>query len=145
MSKLNIGRILIVIGILFGWESLYQTFNHIGDPLFRISPDHPGGEDHAWYHALREFVGDLATITIMLVVFFGKQWFRTAATWWLCLISLIGYYAPFWVGMPFNSSLAAPTLEAELRHIAQAAIPLIGLFIARKEFLSDQPEPESEE
>lgn len=134
MNKLNIARVLILIGIVVGLESLWQTFNHIGDPLFRISVDHPGGADHAWYHALREFVGDIATITILLVVFFGKSWFRSPATWYLTLIALIGYYAPFWVGMPFNSSLAAPTLEAEIRHIIQAAVPLGALFLARGAF-----------
>ncbi len=137
MSKLNIARVLILIGIVVGAESLMQTFNHIGDPLFRISVDHPGGADHAWYHALREAVGDISTITIMLVVFFGKAWFRNPATWCLTLIALVGYYAPFWVGMPFNSSLAAPTWEAEFRHILQAAVPITAMFIARKDFYAD--------
>ena len=36
--KLNIGRVLVVIGLIIGLESLSQTFKHIGDPRFLISP-----------------------------------------------------------------------------------------------------------
>lgn len=134
MSKLNIARILLVAGLAIGIESLFATFSHIGDPLFTLQPEFGGGTTHSWYHALREGVGDVAAIAIMLLLFFGKPMFRTEATWWIGLVVMIGYYAPFWVGMPFNSALAAPTLEAELRHIAQAAIPLAALLIARKDF-----------
>ena len=137
MSRLNIARILVTIGLLVGLQSLYATFTHIGDPLFILPSGFGGGTTHAWYHALREAVGDIATISVLLLVFFGTPSFRNAGTWWICLILMIGYYSPFWVGMPFNSALAAPTLDAELRHIAQAAIPLIALFIARPYFVAN--------
>jgi hypothetical protein len=121
ISRLNIGRTLILVGFLVGWESFYQTFNHIGDPLFTLPEAFGGGTKHAWYHALRELMGDVATVT---------------ATWWLCLIAMLGYYSPFWIGMPFNSALAAPTWGAEIRHIIQAALPLAGLFVSRNSFFS---------
>jgi hypothetical protein len=134
MSKLNIARVLLLVGLIIGLESLYATFTHVGDPLFTLPPEFGGGTTHAWYHALREALVDVGAIAVLLLVFFGKPWFRTTATWWIALVLMIGYYSPFWIGMPFNSALAAPTLEAELRHIAQAALPLTALFIARKEF-----------
>ena len=137
MSRLTIARILVAVGLIVGLESLYATFTHIGDPLFTLPPEFGGGTTHAWYHALREAMGDVATIVVLLLVFFGKPSFRNVATWWIGLILMIGYYSPFWVGMPFNSALAAPTLDAELRHIAQAAIPLIALITARKDFLAN--------
>lgn len=139
MSRLNIGRILIVLGLAIGLESLRATFSHIGDPLFTLPPEFGGGTTHAWYHALREAVGDVATITVLLLVMFAKDSFRTPATWWICLILMIGYYSPFWVGIPFNPALAAPSLAIDLRHMAQAAIPVIGLFVARQAFYSTQP------
>lgn len=134
MSKLNIARILLAIGLVIGVESLYATFTHIGDPLFTLQPEFGGGTTHSWYHALREGMGDVATIAVLLLMFFGKASFRTPATWWIGLILMFGYYSPFWIGMPFNAELAAPTLEAELRHLAQAAIPLAALFVARRDF-----------
>lgn len=136
MTKLNIARVLILIGMGIGIESLSATFGHIGDPLFTLPEAFGGGTTHAWYHALREAMGDIGTIVVLLLVFFGAASFRTSSTWWISLILMIGFYSPFWVGMPFNSALAAPTLDAELRHIAQAAIPLIALFIARKDFFN---------
>ena len=41
------------------------------------------------------------------------------------------------VGVPFISALAAPTVEAELRHIMQAAMPLIAVIIARPDFAAN--------
>ena len=134
MSRLNIARALILLGLVVGLESLRQTFFHIGDPLYTLPPEFGGGETHAWYHALREAMGDIATIVVVLMVFFGSPRFRNMASWWICLILLIGYYSPFWIGIPFNSALAAPSIAVDLRHLVQAAIPLIGLLVARTEF-----------
>jgi|AP95_1055475.scaffolds.fasta_scaffold32849_3 hypothetical protein len=142
ISKLNIGRTLILVGFLVGWESFYQTFNHIGDPLFTLPEEFGGGTTHAWYHALRELMGDVATVTAILFVFFAGSRWRVPATWWICLIAMLGYYSPFWIGMPFNSALAAPTWDAEIRHIIQAALPLSGLFVSRSSFFSDS-DPDS--
>ncbi|MCH8137123.1 MAG: hypothetical protein IIB77_14200 [Proteobacteria bacterium] len=134
MSRLTIARILIAIGLVVGIESLWATFGHIGDPLFTLPEAFGGGTTHAWYHVLRETMGDIGTIAVLILLFFGPAKFRNASTWWVALILMIGYYSPFWVGMPFNSALAAPTIEAEIRHIVQAAIPLFALFLARKDF-----------
>ena len=143
MNKLNIARILVVAGLLVGWNSLRSTFRHIGDPLFTVSPEMFGGAEHSWYHALREGVGDVATIVALLVIFFGKPLFRNTATWWLALILMIGYYSPFWVGMPFNPALGTPVLSVELAHIGQAALPLIGLLLARNNFIENDLTPKS--
>lgn len=137
MSKLNIARVLIVIGMIIGIESLWATFGHIGDPLYTVKEQFGGGTTHAWYHALREAMGDIGTIVVLLLVFFAAASFRTKETWWICLILMFGFYSPFWIGMPFNSALAAPNLEAEIRHILSAAIPLVALFLARKDFIGE--------
>ena len=138
MSKLNIGRLLIVLGLAVGIESLRQTFSHIGDPLYTVMPEFGGGTTHSWYHALREAMGDVATIGILLLVLFGKEGWRVPATWWISLILMFGYYSPFWIGIPFNPELAAPSLAIDLRHMAQAAIPVIGLFLARDAFFESE-------
>ena len=136
MSKLTIARILIIIGFVIGLESLYATFTHIGDQSYLLLPEFENGQTHAWYHALREALGDVGAIVAVLFVFFTNSRYRNETSWWLCLIIMVGYYSPFWAGMPFNSELAAPTLESEIRHITQAVLPLSGLFIVRKEFFA---------
>jgi hypothetical protein len=136
MNRLNLARVLLLAGLAIGVESLRATFSHIGDPLFTLPAEFGGGSTHAWYHALREAMGDIGTIAAIALIFFGKASFRNAATWWVCLILMFGYYSPFWIGMPFNSELAAPNLEAEIRHIVQALLPITALIVARNYFLA---------
>jgi len=139
MSRLNIARVLLAAGLAIGIESLRATFTHIGDPLYTLPEAFSGGTTHAWYHALREAMGDVGTIVALLLVFFGRPTFRNTATWWVCLILMFGYYSPFRIGIPFNSALAAPNLAIDIRHSIQAALPVIALFVARKEFNAGLP------
>ena len=80
MSRLTIARALILLGMVVGLESLRQTFFHIGDPLYTLPAEFGGGTTHAWYHALREAMGDVATIAVVLLVFFGCQPTQNAET-----------------------------------------------------------------
>ena len=134
MTQLNIARALLVFGFLYGLTSLLATFNHIGDPAYLVQAEFGGGQAHSWYHALREAFGDIATLVIVLFLFFADPKVRQPVTWWICLVLLIGYYLPYWAGMPFLDELAAPSLQAELNHIIQAAFALAGLFFSKKDF-----------
>lgn len=136
ITRLNISRALLVFGFLYGLTSLLATFNHIGDPAYLVQTDFGGGQAHSWYHALREACGDIATILVVLWVFFADAKIRTSYTWWICLVLLSGYYLPYWIGMPFMSELAAPSLQAEINHVVQAFFALAGLFCAKKEFFT---------
>lgn len=134
MKKLTISRILLVLGILVGMISLSMTIGHVGDPAYLLI-EHPEEEaTHAWYHAFREAIGDIAAIVVMLSVFFGPAKWRTRETWLISLTLMFGYYAPFWIGTPFIPELAAPHLAAELVHIVMAILPVSALFISRQEF-----------
>lgn len=139
INRLNIARALLVFGFLYGLTSLLATFNHIGDPAYLVQESFGGGQAHSWYHALREAFGDIATLVIVLFLFFANTQVRQPLTWWICLVLLSGYYLPYWAGMPFMDELAAPSLGAELNHIIQAAFALAGLFCARKDFFASQP------
>lgn len=136
ITQLNIARALLVFGFLYGMTSLLATFNHIGDPAYLVQSSFGGGQAHSWYHALREAFGDIATLVIVLALFFGNEKVRQPHTWWICLVLLLGYYLPYWAGMPFMEELAAPSLQAELNHIIQAFFALAGLFCARKAFFN---------
>ena len=138
MNQLNLARGLLVFGFLYGLTSLGATFNHIGDPAYLVQPEFGGGQAHSWYHALREACGDIATIVVLLILFLGDKKLRQPVTWWIGLILLLGYYLPYWIGMPFMTELAAPSLQAEINHIVQAVFALAGLFTARKFFFSQQ-------
>lgn len=134
INRLNIARTLIILGFIAGLGSLTATFAHIGDPAYLVSPEFSGGRAHSWYHALREVFGDLSAILVILFVFFGPPRYRQPITWWICLILMLGYYLPFWAGMPFVEELRAPNLQAEFNHISQALLALSGLLYGRREF-----------
>jgi len=137
-DRLNIARSLVLLGFLIGLGSLWSTFAHVGDPAYLLAPGFDGGAAHAWYHALREGLGDVAKIAVILFIFFGKPNYRNASSWWVCCILMLGYYLPFWAGMPFLAELRAPGLGAELNHVGQAAFALVGLFWARPLFFLPQ-------
>lgn len=133
-NSLTFSRILLVCGFLVGVNSLAATFSHISDPAYLLNAGFGGGRAHAQYHALREAFGDLAAMAAILIIFFGKPHYRSPLSWTLCLILMLGYYLPFWIGMPFKGELAAPGLGAELNHLFQAGLALSALFLARKSF-----------
>ena len=97
--------------------------------------EHENGQTHGWYHAIRETLGDVAAMAVVLFIFFGNRQYQNSATWRICLVVLVGYYAPYWVGLPFNKELGAPNLGAEFSHVLQAVAAMTGLFLARREFL----------
>lgn len=134
MKQLTLSRIFVVLGLLIGLKSWWMTMQHVGDVQYALIPEFTKGATHAWYHAFREALGDVAAMLVFLTIFFGSSSFRTKATWWICLIVMLGYYLPFWVGTPFLPELAAPHLKAEIIHILMAFFPLVGLLIARKDF-----------
>ena len=142
MTRLNIARTLVVTGFAIGLTSFSATFSHIGDPNYLLPPAYENGQTHGWYHALREVAGDIAAMGVVLFVFFGRPQNRNPGTWWICLMVLVGYYAPYWVGMPFNPALAAPGLMVEVSHVLQASAAVSGVFVARREFLFGKHLPE---
>ena len=133
-TNLNIARVLLFIGLMIGLKSWWQTISHIGDESYLLVSEFTKGKYHAWYHAFREAIGDLSAITILCLIFFGKATWRTPKSWWVCLILIIGYYAPFWIGNPFVAELAAPNMTAEMIHLGMAIPPTIALFLAKKYF-----------
>ena len=70
----------------------------------------------------------------ILVILFAAPKFRTPLTWWVMLILMIGFYAPFWAGTPFMAELAAPNRAAEINHLQMAIPALLGCFLAIPQF-----------
>ena len=134
MTRINLGRALVLTGFIVGLTSLWATFSRISDPNYLLPATFENGLSHARYHALREVFGNIAAMGVVGLVLFGKSHYRSTHTWWICFIVLIGYYAPYWAGIPFNAELAAPSRMAEISHGIQALAAFGGLFIARKEF-----------
>jgi hypothetical protein len=134
LTNIWTGRVLIIAGFLLGWGSLSATVGHIGNSAFLLTPDAPLTPTHSWHHFFRELGGDFGAMIGILVIVFATPRFRTPVTWWVMLILMVGFYAPFWVGVPFLPELAAPTMDAEINHLMMAVPTLLGGFLIKRHF-----------
>jgi hypothetical protein len=132
-ARLNAARALLVMGLLIGLMSWKESVGHIGNANFLV-PAFPLVPTHAWYHIFREVCGDVAKMGVFLLLFFGPTHWRTAVAWWICLVLMLGYYAPFWIGEPFLRALSAPIPFAGHVHVAMALFAFVGLALARPSF-----------
>lgn len=134
ITNLWTARVLVIIGFLAGYGSVGSTFEHIGDERFLPT--------HVWYHFFREGIGDVATMVAILVILFAAPRFRTPIVWWLMLILMLGFYGPFWIGMPFMAELAAPSMTAEIVHLSMAIPAFLGWALAYRHFAGPSPSSE---
>jgi hypothetical protein len=137
LKNLWTARILVIAGFLLGWNSLSATVGHLGSDLFLLVEGSPVGQTHSWHHFLRELGGDFGAMIAVLVLLFAAPRYRTSVAWWVMLILMIGFYAPFWVGTPFDRAYGAPNMDAEINHLMMAIPALLGCFLAKPHFRDD--------
>ena len=128
------GRILIIGGFVAGYNSLGATVRHLGNEAFLLVPASPNGQTHSWHHFLRELGGDFGAMAAILLIVFAAPKYRSPLTWWVMLILMVGFYAPFWIGTPFDPAYGAPNMGAEINHLIMAVPPLIGCYALRSQF-----------
>lgn len=133
VSRLNIARAALAAGLAVGLLSWKESAGHVGAEDFLV-PAYPLGATHAWHHVFREVCGDVAKMAVFILLFFGPSPWRTPATWWIGLILMLGYYAPFWIGDPFLPALSAPIPVEGWIHLAMALLAFGGLGLARPAF-----------
>ena len=127
-------RGLVIIGFLVGYGPVGATFRHIGNDRFLLTPEATLDVTHSWHHFLREGFGDLGAMVAILIILFVARRYRNPAMWWVMLVLMIGFYAPFWVGVPFMAELAAPSMNAEIAHLSMAVPSLLGCFLAKRHY-----------
>jgi hypothetical protein len=134
LSNLWTARVLVLIGLIAGYYPVSSTFTHIGSERHLLI----NSSTHGWHHFFREGMGDVAATVAILVIIFAAPRFRNPMLWWVMIIIMIGFYAPFWIGVPFMAELAAPSMTAEIAHLSMAVPALLGGLLARRHFF-DQP------
>ncbi len=137
LNNIWTARALIIIGFLAGWNSIGATVRHLGSDLFLLVESAPLAQTHSWHHFLRELGGDFGAMAAILLIVFAAPRYRTPVTWWVMLILMIGFYAPFWIGTPFNAAYGAPNMDAEINHLSMAIPTLLGCFLARAHFFEE--------
>lgn len=132
LNHLRTAQVLVIIGFLAGWNSLGATFAHLGDPSTLMTG--AGVPTHSWHHFLRELGAQFGIMAGVLLILFMQPAQRSLRAWWVMLVLLLGFYAPFWIGVPFNPAYGAPGMSAELNHLAMAVPALLGVFLARRHY-----------
>jgi hypothetical protein len=139
LTNLWFARGLVIVGFLAGWNSLGATVAHIGHDGFLLTPDAPITPTHAWHHYFRELGAQFGAMAAIVLMLFAAPPFRTPVTWWAMLLLMLGFYGPFWAGVPFNRAYGAPNMGAEINHLAMAVPAFAGCLLARRHFRSDEP------
>ena len=134
VTRMNIGRALTVFGFVVGLRSVLFTWEHIGDERFLLTSESYLAVTHGWHHFFREVFGDFGAMIGVCLLLWAPPQLRRPTAWWVMLVLLLGFYAPFWVGTPFMPELAAPSLGAEIQHLVMAVPPLAALFVVRREY-----------
>ena len=147
LTSLWTARVLVIIGFLAGWTSLGATAAHLGNDLFLLTPDSPVTPTHSWHHFMRELGAQFGAMAAILVILFAAPRHRTPVAWWAMLILMLGFYAPFWIGVPFNPGYGAPNMGAEINHLSMAVPALLGAFLAKRHYtgLATMAEPRAAE
>ncbi len=130
LTNLWTARVLVILGFISAYGPVGATFSHIGNERMLLITSSP----HSWHHFFREGFGDLGAMAAILMIMFAAPYYRNPLTWRVMLILMIGFFAPFWVGVPFMSELAAPSLSAEIQHLQMAIPAVLGCFLARRHF-----------
>lgn len=133
LTNLWTARVLVIIGLVAGLFPIAFTFDHIGNAQHLLIDS----STHSWHHFFREGVGDLGASAVILFVMFAAPKFRNPALWWVMLITMFGFYAPFWIGAPFMDELAAPSMTAEIAHLRMAVPALLGCFLAKRHYFNN--------
>ena len=125
-------RVLLVLAILVGIPSIWETLSFSWDPTFQ-APALRYGPTHSNYHAFREFTLTLGAIAVMLSAMFQPPAGRTRAMWAAMALAGACYYGGWWLPWPLLG-LHTPNLVAELDHEAAALMSLAAIGLAWRQF-----------
>lgn len=125
-------RILLVLGLLVGLPSIWETLAFSWDPTFE-APALRYGRTHTNYHAFREFTLTVGALSIMLWTVFQPAENRSRAIWTTMALAAAFYYGGWWLPWPLLG-LHTPTLVAELVHEAAALLSCAAVALAWKHF-----------
>ena len=132
MSGIALPRVLLVLGILVGLPSLWETLSFSWDPTFQ-APALRYGPTHTNYHAFREFTLTLGALLVMLWAMFQPPARRSRTLWVAMALASACYYGGWWLPWPLQG-LHTPNLVAELDHEAAALLSVAGIGLAWRQF-----------
>ena len=73
INRLNIARVLTMLGFLIGLRSVGFTWAHIGDEMFVLTADSRLAVTHSWHHYFREVFGDVSAMAVILLILYVRS------------------------------------------------------------------------
>jgi hypothetical protein len=130
--RLKIARTFLIVGILCGLPSIWETLAFSWDPTFS-APLLRYGPSHTNYHAFREFTLTVGVIAVMLWVMFQPPTKRTRTLWVAMALAGFFYYGGWWLPWPLFG-FRAPTIISELVHATATFFSILSILISRASF-----------
>ena len=122
------GRILILLGIMGGFTSVWFTLAFTWNPDF-AAVNLPEGPTHSNYHAFRGAM--LAFPVNLLLIWVAIKGTRVAQeTWGIVTFLAVFYYLGWWAAWPIWG-YHAPDIVAEMNHVIGTVGGLGGLLALR--------------
>ena len=127
-SKMTIGRILLVFGILAGLVSFWYTLAFTWMPEFH-AVNLLDGPTHSNYHAFRGAMLALAVNLLLIWVLLKAKTIKSES-WAIITFMAAFYYLGWWLAWPIWG-YHAPYLGAELNHVVGTVGGVAGLLLLR--------------
>lgn len=127
-SKINIGRVFLVFGVLGGLVSFWYTLAFSWDPDFG-AVNLPDGPTHSNYHAFRGALLALAVNLLLVWVLINASSIQFQS-WALVAFMAIFYDLGWWLAWPIWG-YHAPYLAAEMNHVLGTIGGLVGLYFLK--------------
>jgi hypothetical protein len=122
------GRILILLGVMGGFVSVWYTLAFTWNPEF-AAVNLPDGPTHSNYHAFRGAM--LAFPVNLLLIWVAIKGSRVSReTWGIVTFMAVFYYLGWWTAWPIWG-YHAPDIVAEMNHVIGTVGGLGGLLLLR--------------
>lgn len=125
-------RVLLVLGVVVGLPSVWETLSFSWDPTF-AAPALRYGSTHTNYHAFREFTLTLGALLIMLWSMFQPAAGRSRPLWVAMMLAALFYYGGWWLPWPLLG-LRTPNLLSEFVHEAAALLASVAVALSWRHF-----------
>ena len=78
INRMNIGRVLTILGFAIGLRSVMFTWGHIGSDMFLLTPETRLAQTHGWHHFFREVFGDFGAMIGVCILLWAPVRYRGA-------------------------------------------------------------------
>lgn len=114
----------MVIALLATLNSLWATWNHVGDPQFDI---------HARLHFSREVFAALFAVGLATAIIFAPPEHRTRSSWAVMTVAIAAVAGGFWLSIAVTGA-EVPGFVAAANHVTNSVFGLAAVVLSWQAF-----------